>query len=115
MLHLSSLVTGPFGMPEELFVQYDVWVTALGDENGTALGGVRTVTGDADHRAVVDFDSLAASASYTAWVHGTWMATGGWGEVQAYELQTSVHFTLKPCPAKPVTPAGLAATGVDDP
>ncbi|WP_448002988.1 hypothetical protein [Agromyces bauzanensis] len=109
LLKLSSLVEG---------VEYDVWVTAKGDMNGTIYDGIKTVTGDATHMAEIEVSPLAAGADYTAWVHGTWMASGGWGEVQEFELHASADFTLKPCPAapaKPVKPAGLAVTGINDP
>lgn len=116
-LKLSNLVEG---------VDYDVWVTAKGDKDGTVYGGVTTVTGDSTHMADVKVSPLAAGKSYTAWVHGLWMPPENEnidpGEYEGYVdqvvLETSADFTLKPCPAapaKPVTPAGLAVTGTSDP
>ncbi|WP_448808671.1 hypothetical protein [Agromyces bauzanensis] len=104
LLKLSNLVEG---------VEYDVWVTAKGDEHGTVYDGVKTVTGDATHVAEVDVSPLAAGKDYTAWVHAVWADSD-----DEFELHASADFSLKPCPAapaKPVTPAGLAVTGTSDP
>ena len=109
LLQLSGLVEG---------VDYDVWVTAKGDVDGTVYGDVQSVVGDSSHTAQITTGSLPAGMSYTAWVSGVWMIPEGVEVPEAVEsvvLETSVDFTLKPCPAKPVTPAGLAATGVNDP
>ena len=109
LLQLSGLVEG---------VEYDVWVTAKGDVDGTVYGDVQTVVGDSSHTTQIKIGSLPAGMSYTAWVSGVWMIPEGVEVPEAVEsvvLETSVDFTLKPCPAKPVTPAGLAATGMNDP
>lgn len=112
LLHLSGLVEG---------VEYDVWVTAKGDVDGTVYGSVHTVVGDSSHMADVKTGALPPGMSYTAWVEGVWMVPEGIEvpePVESVVLATSVDFTLKPCPAKAVTPAkpaGLAATGVNDP
>jgi hypothetical protein len=96
LLKLSSLVEG---------VKYDVWVTAQGDMNGTIFDGLKSVTGDATHVAQITVSHLAGGKSYTAWVHGMF---------EDVSLDTSANFSLKPCPAAPVTPAAvptLPATG----
>ncbi|MEV1132288.1 hypothetical protein [Agromyces sp. NPDC049794] len=114
LVRLSDLVEG---------VEYDVWVTASGDMNGTAYDGIRTITAGASHMAEIEFAPLPPGMDYTAWVHGVWA-----DEDDEFELHASVDFTLEPCPAKPAKPAkhdkpakpvkpsgGLADTGVNDP
>lgn len=114
LVRLSDLVEG---------VEYDVWVTARGDMNGTAYDGIRTITAGASHMAEIEFAPLPPGMDYTAWVHGVWA-----DEDDEFELHASVDFTLEPCPAKPAKPAkhdkpakpvkpsgGLADTGVNDP
>jgi len=121
-LSLSDLVEG---------VDYAVWVTAKGDIDGTIYGGIKTVVGGASHMDEVLISPLPAGMQYTAWVYAVWTPPGGsseWGEVDEFELSTSVDFSLKACPDKPhkpekpekpgkhVTPAkpsGLAKTGTD--
>jgi hypothetical protein len=115
LLKLSNLVEG---------VEYDVWVTAKGDMDGTVYDGIRTITGGASHTAEIEISPLPAGKDYTVWVSGEWMVPEGIEVpelVESVVLETSADFPLKPCPAKPATPvtpvkpAGLAATGVNDP
>lgn len=106
LVQLSNLVEG---------VEYDVWVTARGDESGPTFGTVHTVVGNADGKASVNFASLPAPGEYTAWVEGefSWPhATTVLSIIEnpGYEtvtLKDHVDFALKACP-----PA-LPATGLD--
>lgn len=106
LLKLSNLVAG---------VEYEVAVTDR--SGGTPHGGVHTVMGDEAGTAQLSVTKLPAGRDYTAWVGGVWeapvieeiaIAAVADGSV---ELHASVDFSLKPCPAAPVKPAGLAETG----
>jgi hypothetical protein len=111
VVKLSDLVEG---------LTYEVWVVDA-HQNGVVYGDVKSVVGDATHMAEVDMSPLPAGKDYTAWVYAPWMPPGGisqWGDVNWFEVSASVDFSLKPCPAAPVTPvtpAGLAVTGTNDP
>jgi len=113
VVKLSDLVEG---------LTYEVWVVDA-HQNGVVYGDVKSVVGDATHTAEVDMSPLPAGKDYTAWVYAPWMPPGGisqWGDVNWFEVSASVDFSLKPCPAAPVTPAktvtpaGLAVTGTGD-
>ena len=112
-LTLSDLVEG---------VEYEVKVTDRGAADGTPYGGVHVVTGDASGNAQLQISSLPADHEYTAWVNGVFetmweeppfIGNGGFEPLESVMLSASVDFSLKPCPAAPITPAGLATTGTD--
>lgn len=112
-LTLSSLVEG---------VEYEVKVTDRGAADGSPYGGVHVVVGDASGTAQLQVSSLPADHQYTAWVNGVFesmweeppfLGNGGFEPLESVMLSASVDFSLKPCPAAPVTPAGLAATGTE--